>query len=135
MRVVVGLMFNGDYLLRFALVGLGAIPGSWLRFGLTNYLRSALPRRYLPTMLVNVVSAFLLGLLMSIASKSGGLASSYFLLLGIGFLGSFSTFSAFALDLLEELRLQAWGDSLFLLVGSVVGGIIFAAIGYGLANV
>ncbi|WP_320676000.1 fluoride efflux transporter FluC [Prochlorococcus sp. MIT 1300] len=135
--VGVGLVFNDDYLLRLIVIGIGAIAGAWLRFFVTNFLRVVWPRRsYLPTMLINVLSAFLLGLLLPSVLATGEfrLVSSSFLFLGIGLLGSFSTFSSFAIDLLEELRRKAWAESFFLLVGSVVGGIIFAAIGYELAN-
>ena len=90
-----------------------------------------LPKKHLGTFFVNVVACFALGLVLALSetcSASTGIA----LLIGVGFLGSLSTFSTFAVELLNELRaghvLAAAGLALI----SIVAGVLAAATGYGL---
>ena len=113
------------------LVGLGAIPGAWLRLKLVNHFEPMLPKKHWGTFFVNVVACFALGLVLALnetCSASTGIA----LLIGVGFLGSLSTFSTFAVELLNELRaghvLAAAGLALI----SIVAGVLAAATGYGL---
>ena len=48
------------------------------------------------TVIVNVVGSFLMGVLVVVLAKRGGLAAAPFLMTGV--LGGFTTFSAFSLD-------------------------------------
>ncbi len=90
-----------------------------------------LPKKHWGTFLVNVIASFALGLVLALqesCSASRGIA----LLIGVGFFGSLSTFSTFAVELLNELRtgnaLAAAGLALI----SIVAGVLAAATGYGL---
>ena len=85
------------------LVGIGAIPGAWLRFKTVNHFEPMVPKKHWGTFAVNVVACFGLGLVLGLyqrCSANTGLA----LLIGVGFFGSLSTFSTFAVELLNELR-------------------------------
>ena len=85
------------------LVGLGAIPGAWLRLKVVNHFQPMVPKKHWGTFLVNVVACFALGLVLALnetCSANNGMA----LLMGVGFFGSLSTFSTFAVELLNELR-------------------------------
>jgi CrcB protein len=73
------------------LVALGAAVGAPLRYLAASRLDSA--RFPLGTFLVNVVGSFLLGLLSGAAVGGPGLA-----LLGTGFCGGFTTYSALAVQ-------------------------------------
>ena len=76
------------------LVGLGAIPGAWLRLKVVNHFQPMVPKKHWGTFIVNVVACFALGLVLALnetCAASTGIA----LLMGVGFFGSLSTFSTF----------------------------------------
>ena len=122
------------------MVGMGAIPGAWLRLRVVNHFEPLVPRKHWGTFLVNLVAAFALGLVLGLertlrCDDSAG-ASALILLVGTGFFGSLSTFSTFAVELLATLRDRRWGEALLLSAGSVIAGLLVAAAGFslGLAN-
>ena len=113
------------------LVGIGAIPGAWLRLKAVNHFEPMVPKKHWGTFAVNVVACFGLGLVLGLyqrCSANTGLA----LLIGVGFFGSLSTFSTFAVELLNTLKQKHWLEALLLGVGSILGGLVAAGLGYGL---
>lgn len=63
--------FMADFTLQQALlVGLGAIPGAWLRLRVVNHLEPMVPRKHWGTLLVNLLAAFALGLVLGL-QRSG----------------------------------------------------------------
>lgn len=79
-------------------VGLGGLVGSVLR-----YLVSLLPLRHasgfpLVTLGINVLGAFVLGLIMALAGKNASIDPRALLFLKVGVCGGFTTFSTFALE-------------------------------------
>ena len=113
------------------LVGLGAIPGAWLRLKVVNHFEPMVPKKHWGTFLVNVIASFALGLVLALVercSSSTGIA----LLMGVGFFGSLSTFSTFVVELLNELRAGHVLAAAALALISIVAGVIAAAAGYGL---
>ena len=118
------------------LVGIGAIPGAWLRLRIVNRFEPMVPRKHWGTFAVNLVAAFALGLVLGLQNNDPcttdqGL-SGLTLLIAVGFFGSLSTFSTFAVELLNTLKQRNWRESLLLSVGSILGGLVAAGLGYGL---
>ena len=113
------------------LVGLGAIPGAWLRLKLVNHFQPMVPKKHWGTFMVNVGACFALGLVLALnetCAASTGIA----LLIGVGFFGSLSTFSTFVVELLNELRAGQPFTALVLAGASIAGGLLACAVGYGL---
>jgi CrcB protein len=110
------------------LVALGAIPGAWLRLRLVNHFEPLLPRKHWGTFAVNITACFALGLITALISRCGGTVRLS-LLLATGFLGSLSTFSTFAVELLQAWRSGQRGESAALMLASVVAGLIALAAG------
>ena len=113
------------------LVGLGAIPGAWLRLKTVNHFEPMLPKKHWGTFAVNVIACFGLGLVVALhqsCSAKTGLA----LLIGVGFFGSLSTFSTFAVELLNECRAGRPFVAVVLAMASIAAGLCAAAAGYGL---
>ena len=116
------------------LVGLGAVPGAWLRFRLVNHLEPMLPRRHWGTLMVNAIACFSLGLLLSLDSRCGAGAQRLLLLLGTGFLGSFSTFSSFVAEWHATLRQGHRREALLLVAGSLLLGLLASAAGLAIGT-
>ena len=79
-------------------VGLGGLVGSVMR-----HLISLIPLRHasgfpLVTLIINVLGAFLIGLIMAFAGKHVLLSPRALLFLKVGVCGGFTTFSTFALE-------------------------------------
>jgi CrcB protein len=113
------------------LVGIGAIPGAWLRLKAVNHFEPMVPKKHWGTFAVNVIACFGLGLVLALyqsCSAKTGLA----LLIGVGFFGSLSTFSTFAVELLNELRAGRPFVSLVLALASIAAGLCAAGVGYRL---
>jgi fluoride exporter len=106
------------------LVALGAVAGAWLRFRLVNHLEPMMPRKHWGTLGVNLIACFALGLIVSVGQDCGDAVKRLLLLLGTGFLGSFSTFSTFMAELHSVLRARHWREALLLGGGSILGGLL-----------
>ena len=115
------------------LVGLGAIPGAWLRLKVVNHFQPMVPKKHWGTFLVNVVACFALGLVLAL-SETCASSSGIALLMGVGFFGSLSTFSTFAVELLNELRAGQTLTAVVLALASIGAGLLASAAGYGLGT-
>ena len=82
--------------IEFALLAVGAVVGAFLRYKLVEFPLAVygLPVNVLA---VNVIGSFILGLF-SIMSVGLNLDPRYTLLVAVGFCGSFTTMSSFALE-------------------------------------
>ena len=115
------------------LVGIGAIPGAWLRLKAVNHFEPMVPKKHWGTFVVNVIACFGLGLVLALyqsCSAKTGLA----LLVGVGFFGSLSTFSTFAVELLNELRGGRPFVSVVLALASIAAGLCAAGAGFHLGS-
>jgi len=91
-------------------VGVGAVLGAWLRWGLGIWLNPVLPEVPLGTLLANLAGGFVIGLAVEFFAVYPGVAPEWRLALITGFLGAlttFSTFSAEAVTLLARAQ-YAW---------------------------
>lgn len=110
-------------------VTIGAIGGALLRVGLQRWLNLS-PIAPVGTWMVNMVGAFLMGLLMPLAHK--GLSPVVFYGATAGFCGSFTTFSSIMLEVFEMLRLGQFVQAgLYVLITVGVGLLAFIG-GYSL---
>lgn len=105
------------------LVALGAVPGAWLRLRLIHHLQPLLPRRHWATLLVNTIASLGLGLVVALEPRCGTGATGFSLWLASGLLGSFSTFSTLAVELLQVLERGAAAEALVLAGASVLLGL------------
>jgi CrcB protein len=121
---------------KLLLVGLGGGAGSMLR-----YLTGVAAHRALGggwpwgTLAVNVIGGLAMGLLVdALALRAGEGQEQLRLLLGVGLLGGFTTFSAFSLELGLMLRRQELGEAAAYALGSVVLSVAALFIGMAVAR-
>jgi CrcB protein len=122
--------------MRVLLVLTGGGIGSVLRY-LTSTKMAALAGAGFPwgTLAVNVSGSLLIGILATLADERGILAPEPRLLLVVGLLGGFTTFSSFSL---ETLRLAESGEFLFAglnVLGNVVLSLSAVLIGAGIGRI
>ncbi len=117
------------------LVGAGGFLGSVLRFSVSEWMA----RRYQDkfpagTLAVNLIGCLLIGLLAGLAGRRNLLSPDVRLLIITGFLGGFTTFSAFGLDTVSLLRRGKSGLALLYLGVSVFGGLLLVWVGLRVAE-
>ena len=117
------------------LVAIGAVPGAWLRFRLVNHFQPMVPRKHWATFGVNITASFAIGL---IAALSAGCRAAgehpLVLLLATGFLGSFSTFSTFSVEMLQAWLEGARRQAVALMLGSVLAGLLAVVVGLAIGG-
>lgn len=86
------------------------------------------------TMTVNVVGAFALGVLIAITTERLLLDQNWRIGLGIGFLGSFTTFSTYAYESVRLAEDSAWLMTAANVFGMVALGLLAAFLGLALGR-
>jgi fluoride exporter len=115
-------------------IALGAIPGALSRYYLTVFCTQQLGSRFpYGTLIINLSGALLMGFFSAVCQLSG--SSTYLsLLVTVGFLGSYTTFSTYELDTSNLLRTGNYKTALLYWFGSPVLGFVCVEIGMVLAQ-
>ncbi len=106
----------------YFLVGLGGAVGSMARFGVGRLV----PVTGFPaaTLIVNVAGSFLMGMLIAVLSRwAVEWSHEARLLLAVGLLGGFTTFSAFSLDAITLIERGQWAVAAGYVALSVAGSL------------
>ena len=113
-------MTSPSFLATSLFVALGGAIGAWLRFAAGRLAGSAaFPWA---TLGVNILGSFAMGLLAAWLARAGGSESAR-LLLGVGVLGGFTTFSAFSLEVVSLAQRGSIGLAGLYVAASLLGGI------------
>lgn len=108
-----------------ALVAIGGAVGSVARYLVgIGALRLFGPDFPVGTLAVNIVGSFLMGVFIELVALKFDGSPALRLLIATGFLGGFTTFSAFSLDVVGLWERGAVASLLVYLVGSVVFSIL-----------
>jgi fluoride exporter len=86
------------------LVMAGGAAGSAFRYAIGQSLNAKASGWPWGTMTVNVTGGFAMGLLAAWVLRAGDIGEPLRLLLGVGLLGGFTTFSAFSLELVQMIQ-------------------------------
>jgi CrcB protein len=113
------------------LVGLGGFIGSICRYLLSGVAQSLFPSSTFPigTMIVNISGCLVIGVLSQLADSRNAFSDLTRLLVFVGILGGYTTFSSFGN---ESINLLRSGDYLLAsanIVGQVVVGLLFVLLG------
>jgi CrcB protein len=112
------------------IVGLGGFIGAIVRYIVALWIGQRWGRSFpLGTFVINVSGSFLIGLLMSLFTERFMVNPHWRLLLVVGFLGAYTTFSTFEYETGALLKDGEWMISLLNVVLSVAAG--FAALKTG----
>ena len=108
---------------KIAAIAAGGAIGALCRYGLSGLVHRVFGEGFpWGTAVVNIVGCFAIGMLFVLAQERGALNSGARLFWLVGLCGSFTTFSAFGLELVELLRLgQTWAALAYMGLNVVVG--------------
>lgn len=116
----------------FLAVALGGALGAMLRYGagIVAALFTAAPGLHV-TFFVNILGSAFMGILLAwlVSRDQSAMTEGIYLLIGVGLLGGFTTFSAFSLELFQMLDKGAAFRATSYALLSVLGGVtaLFAA--------
>ena len=90
---------------RYLLVMAGAAAGGLARYVLGIAIMQRFPMRFpLGTLVVNVTGCFLIGVLMTVLTERWNVGPQWRLLLVVGVLGGYTTFSSFGWETFQAVR-------------------------------
>ena len=110
------------------LVAVGGALGALSRYALDRAVVAAIGPTVLGILLINVTGSFLLGVFVS-ASDSFGWSSSARMLVAVGFLGSYTTFSTLTVASVQLAESGELSRAALNIVGSICIGLVAALAG------
>jgi fluoride exporter len=89
-------------LIKYLMVGIGGFLGSVLRFWLGSFIGGRLGARFpYGTFVINVTGSFLIGMVVPLLVTKAHWSPNWRYLITIGFIGGYTTFSAFEYETLQ----------------------------------
>ena len=117
-------------------IALGAIPGALSRYYLTIFFARIWGEGFpYGTFIVNITGSIFMGFLVTLALERSLISPDLRLFLAVGFLGSYTTFSTYALDTAIMIKTHQQTMALLYGFGSTILGILGVEIGSFLARI
>ena len=114
--------------IEFVFIAIGAVAGALLRYRITSSPLLLLDTLPVNVLIVNVIGSFILGVF-SVLALVWNLDSKYSLLVAVGFCGSLTTMSSFALETTKMLDERFFGRmainilaNVGLSISAIIGG-------------
>ena len=112
-------------------VGIGAMLGAWLRWGLSLLLNPVVPMLPLGTLTANLIGGYLVGLVLGHMEHFQSLSPETRLLVTTGFLGGLTTFSTFSAETIALLLRQEYLWAGLIVGAHVIGSLAMTLLGVG----
>jgi len=120
-----------DYLV----VGLGGFLGANARYLMAHWIGERYGTSFpYGTLVINVSGSFIIGLFLVLITDRYIVHPNWRLFFSVGFLGAYTTFSAYSFESLVLILSGAWFPGLINLIGSVVLGLGATLCGMALAR-
>ena len=119
-------------IVNFIYIATGVALGAILRFLISNNIKYNFYNIPIGTIIVNILGSFFIGLIVGYleTKQASEIFLKYFLIIGL--LGSFTTFSAFSIEVIELFKNEKIFLSLIYIAASVFLSIMAAYFGYSL---
>ena len=119
-----------DTIWKIVSIAVGGAAGSVARY-LVNIspLAGIFEKFPLPTFVINVVGSFLIGLLLILLTDKFEVGDNLRMAVIVGFLGAFTTFSTFEMEIYGLAKEREFGIALLYMLLSVVAGFVGVAAG------
>jgi CrcB protein len=126
---------TGDEIMPFLVIAAGGVLGANARYlvGLWAAERFGSTFPY-GTFLVNVSGSLLVGFVLTLLTERFAIYPLWRLFFVTGFLGAYTTFSAYTWETAELMRGGAWALALVYLVGTVAAGMVGVLVGIAAAE-
>lgn len=115
--------------LQVVAVGVGAMLGAWSRWALGAWLNPVLPNLPLGTLVSNLAGGFAIGVAVEFFLRYPMIAPEWRLLIITGFLGALTTFSTFSAEAVELLQQQDYGWATALIAAHLAGSLLMTLAG------
>lgn len=121
--------------MEFVWVGLGGLVGANARYGMTKLMVARFGDS-LPwgTFAINLLGSFLIGILLTTLTERVVADSAIRLVLVVGFLGAFTTFSSYSFEAIALAEAGRWTQTIAYVVGSNGLGLLLCVAGMYLAR-
>jgi len=117
-------------MMNVVLIGIGGAVGAVSRYAIALWIGQRWGRGFpLGTFVINVSGSFLIGLLMTLMVDRFTVDPRWRLLLVVGFLGAYTTFSTFEYETGALLKDGEWAFAMLNVILSVVAGFIALKLG------
>jgi CrcB protein len=122
-------------MMNIVIIGIGGALGAVARYGIGLWIGQRWGRSFpLGTFVINVSGSFLIGLLMTLLAERFTVNPQWRLLLVVGFLGAYTTFSTFEYETGALLKDGEWTFAMLNVILSVVAGFIALKFGEMIAK-
>ena len=122
-------------MIRYLVVLIGGGVGSLARYAAASAIMTRFGGRFpLGTLVINVTGSFLIGFLMTMLTERFNLDPVWRLLLVVGFLGGYTTFSSFEWETYTAVREGALWNGMLNVLSSVMLGYVAVWLGVLLAR-
>jgi CrcB protein len=119
-----------DRFLPYLMVGAGALLGANARYGLSNLAADRWGADFpYGTFIINVSGSFVIGIALTIIGTRVGISPMWRLLIVVGFLGGYTTFSSYAWEALTLGTAGAWTRFTVYTLGSNLLGLFAVWLG------
>ena len=121
--------------MQWLLIALGGAFGSMTRFAAVVYITPLFNMKFpFGTFLVNIVGSFLIGVAYVVLIEKSDVSPLYRMFFITGFLGGFTTFSSFSLEMLQLWQEGYVLNSILYAISSVILGLLMAFAGMALTQ-